>query len=114
MLSDFGACSRTSLAGAAKLIGLPGKDGVDGSQVEGLFHSGQIDALRNYCLSDVAQTAFVFLRYKLLSGAIDKDRYVEAARALLSHMETDPRMTRLVEHIDTSRLLLADTDPPPA
>ena len=30
----------TSLDGAARTIGLPGKDGVDGSQVEGLFNAG--------------------------------------------------------------------------
>jgi len=68
VLSDHGAARMTSLDGAARLIGLPGKDGVDGSQVEGLYHAGQIEALRHYCLSDVAQTAFLFLRYRLVAG----------------------------------------------
>src|SRR4029077_9114920 len=54
VISDHGAAKMTSLDGAARIIGLPGKgkDGVDGSQVEGLFHAGQIEALRHYCLSD--------------------------------------------------------------
>ena len=69
----------TSLDGAARIIGLPGKDGVDGSQVEGLFHAGQIEALRRYCLSDVAQTAFLFLRYRLVAGDLDRDGYRHAA-----------------------------------
>ena len=79
VLSDHGAARMTSLDGAARLIGLPGKDGVDGSQVEGLFHAGQIEALRHYCLSDVAQTAFLFLRYRLVAGDIDRDGYRRAA-----------------------------------
>ncbi|HEY0711968.1 MAG TPA: 3'-5' exonuclease [Polyangia bacterium] len=71
-LSDHGAARMTSLDGAARLIGLPGKEGVDGSQVEGLFRAGQLDALRRYCLSDVTQTAFVFLRSRLLVGQVGR------------------------------------------
>jgi len=40
VLSDHGAARMTSLDGAARLIGLPGKDGVDGSQVEGCSTPG--------------------------------------------------------------------------
>ena len=79
VLADYGAAKMTSLDGASRLIGLPGKDGVDGSQVEGLYQAGQLEALRHYCLSDVAQTAFLFLRYRLVSGAIDRDVYRRVA-----------------------------------
>lgn len=105
-LSDHGAASRTSLAGAAKLIGLPGKDGVDGSQVEALFEAGQLEALKAYCLSDVVQTAFVFLRYRLLAGAIERDAYKAAARGLWSSVLADGRFSRLIENTDQARLLL--------
>jgi 3'-5' exonuclease len=105
-LADHGAARMTSLAGAAKLIGLPGKDGVDGSQVEGLFHAGQIDALRQYCLSDVAQTAFLFLRYRLLVGQMDRAAYAKVTADLLAAVEADGRLARLVEAVDRKRLLL--------
>ena len=105
-LSDHGAASRTSLAGAAKLIGLPGKDGGDGSQVEGLYQAGQMEALKAYCLSDVAQTAFVFMRYKLLVGSLDKDGYKKAARGLWDALIADGRFTRLIESTEQARLLL--------
>jgi predicted PolB exonuclease-like 3'-5' exonuclease len=108
VLSDHGAARMTSLDGAARLIGLPGKDGVDGSQVEGLFHAGQIEALRAYCLSDVAQTAFLFLRYRLVSGSIDRDTYRRAASGLLAAMETDGRFGRLLDAVERPRLLLGD------
>jgi 3'-5' exonuclease len=106
ILADHGATRMTSLHGAARLIGLPGKDGVDGSQVEALFRTGQIEALRGYCLSDVAQTAFLFLRYRLLAGLLDKPTYTQAARGLLETIAADPRLASMVGHIDRGRLLL--------
>jgi 3'-5' exonuclease len=108
VLSDHGAAKMTSLDGAARLIGLPGKAGVDGSQVEGLYHAGQIDALRRYCLSDVAQTAFLFMRYRLVSGMLDRDQYRTAATGLLGVLEADGRFPRLLDGIDRQRLLLGD------
>jgi 3'-5' exonuclease len=109
VISDHGAARMTSLDGAARTIGLPGKqDGVDGSQVEGLFHAGQLDALRRYCLSDVVQTAFLFLRYRLVSGDLDRDGYRHAASAMLATLETDGRFGRLLDGLDRRRLLLSD------
>jgi len=109
VLSDHGAARMTSLDGAARVIGLPGKGDVDGSQVEGLFLAGQIEALRHYCLSDVAQTAFLFLRYRLVAGDIDRDHYRRAAAGLLATLETDGRFGRLLDGVDRRRLLLEET-----
>jgi predicted PolB exonuclease-like 3'-5' exonuclease len=106
VLADHGATRMTSLHGAARLIGLPGKDGVDGSQVEALYRTGQIEALRGYCLSDVAQTAFLFLRYRLLAGQLDRSTYTQAATGLLATMGADTRLAPLCQHIDRPRLLL--------
>jgi 3'-5' exonuclease len=106
VLADHGATRMTSLHGAARLIGLPGKDGVDGSQVEALFRTGQLEALRGYCLSDVAQTAFLFLRYRLLAGLLDRPGYVSAATALLASIAADARLAPLVARIERPRLLL--------
>jgi 3'-5' exonuclease len=108
VLADYGATRMTSLHGAARLIGLPGKDGVDGSQVEALFRTGQIEALRGYCLSDVAQTAFLFLRYRLLAGLLDRAAYTQAATGLLSAVTADPRLASLAAHVNRNRLLLEE------
>jgi len=108
VISDHGAARMTSLDGAARTIGLPGKGDVDGSQVEGLFNAGQIDALRRYCLADVTQTAFLFLRYKLVSGDLDRDGYRFAASAMLASLETDGRFGRVLDGVDRRRLLLSD------
>jgi predicted PolB exonuclease-like 3'-5' exonuclease len=109
VMADFGAARMTSLDGAARLIGLPGKVGVDGSQVEGLYRAGEIDKLRRYCLSDVAQTTFVYLRYKLISGDLARDLYTKAATDLLAALEADGRFADLVTRVDRPRLLLSDT-----
>jgi hypothetical protein len=108
VLADFGAARMTSLDGAARLCGLPGKVGVDGSQVEGLYRGGQIDLLRRYCLSDVAQTTFLLLRYRLVSGDINRDSYRKAATDLLAALEADGRFAPIIDGIDRARLLLSD------
>lgn len=104
--ADHGAAKMTSLDGAARLIGLPGKDGVDGSQVEGLYNAGQIEALRRYCLGDVAQTAFLFLRYKLLVGELGRTEYTAATTALLDACAADARLEKMAAGADRERLLL--------
>jgi hypothetical protein len=108
VLSDHGAARMTSLDGAARLIGLPGKDGVDGSQVEGLYNAGQIQLVKNYCLMDVTQTAFVLLRYRLLQGALDRDSYRRVAQGLYDALVADGRVMPVLERIDQQRLLFAE------
>ena len=49
-LSEHGAARVGSLDAVARVIGLPGKVGVDGSQVEGLYNAGQLQLIKNYCL----------------------------------------------------------------
>jgi len=91
-LADHGATRSGSLDAVARLIGLPGKVGVDGSQVEGLYQSGQLADIQKYCLADVAQTALLFLRFRLLQGQLPPDRYHDAAAALLDALAADERV----------------------
>jgi predicted PolB exonuclease-like 3'-5' exonuclease len=108
-LSDFGATRPARLDVMAKLIGMPGKVGVDGKDVGPLIHKGRVEEVRDYCLCDVVQTAALFLRVELLRGAIDRPKYVTAARALLRHLSTHPRVhAALWEHIDLERFLLGE------
>jgi predicted PolB exonuclease-like 3'-5' exonuclease len=107
-LGEHGAVHNLGgLDAMARLIGLPGKVGVDGSQVEGLYNAGQLELIRNYCLSDVAQTAFLFLRFRLLQGMLSVERYRDVAAALLAELAGDARLAPLAERVDRGRLLLA-------
>ena len=107
-LALHGAARRAvSLDSAARLIGLPGKLDMDGSQVEALHAAGEHGAIRRYCLADVAQTALLLLRYHLLQGQLDRPRYRVAAAGLLRALERDGRLEpTLFAHIERDRLLL--------
>jgi predicted PolB exonuclease-like 3'-5' exonuclease len=81
-LTNFGA---VSLAGGMnlllKMIGMPGKSGVDGSMVQEYFETGRLQEIHRYCRNDVVQTYFLFLRVALLRGEIDEQLYRAASDA---------------------------------
>ena len=106
-LADHGAAKSSSLDDLARLIGLPGKIGGDGSQIDGLYRAGQIETIRNFCLGDVAQTALLFLRFRLLQGVLPRDQYLEITAALMDELRADSRLTELTSAIDGARLLAA-------
>jgi 3'-5' exonuclease len=106
LLSEHGAARSGSLDSIVPVIGLPGKVGVDDSQVEGLYHSWQLQLIKGYCLMDVAQTALVLLRYRLLQGALDRDSYRRVAGALFDGLAADGRLQPVLDCIDKPRLLL--------
>ncbi|WP_428267217.1 3'-5' exonuclease [Haliangium sp.] len=106
-LADHGATRYGSLDALARLIGLPGKQGTDGSQIEGMYRSGRIDDIRRYCLADVAQTALLFLRFRLLQGLLDRERYRDLAAALTSALGADARLREFMRAVDGERLLSA-------
>ena len=76
----------------AQLLGLPGKLGMDGSQVWDAFIAGRIADIRNYCETDVVNTYLVFLRFQAMRGALTHDEYTtrcERVRATLER-STEP------------------------
>jgi len=110
LLSHHGAARYTSLDAASRLIGLPGKfEGVDGSKVEGLYRAGELARIQRYCLSDVVQTGFLLLRFKLLQGRLNSGAYRQAALRLLRALQQDGQVDALLSRCDRERLLLGTT-----
>jgi len=72
LLTNYGA-SRFSggLNLAANLLGKPGKMEVEGYMVQDLYNDGRLDEINDYCRCDVLDTYFVFLRSRVLAGALD-------------------------------------------
>jgi len=71
----------------AKLIGFPGKLGMDGAQVWGAYLEGRLREIRSYCETDAANTYLLFLRFQLLRGVFDSAQYqreIELVRATLT------------------------------
>ena len=74
LISNFGAARLSGgLNLLANLIGKPGKVGVDGSQVQGMFDRGESTEINDYCRCDVLDTYFVFLRTRVLLGKLTLD-----------------------------------------
>ncbi len=66
----------------AVLCGLPGKLGMDGSKVYGAWKAGEIEAIRNYCETDVANTYALFQRFQLIRGNLTADAYAREVQML--------------------------------
>jgi predicted PolB exonuclease-like 3'-5' exonuclease len=90
-LTNYGAVRiRGGLDLLLKMIGMPGKGAIEGSQVQGLYEAGRMDEIHRYCRSDVIQTYFLFLRVELMRGKIDRPAYErarESASSFLAELE---------------------------
>ncbi len=69
----------------AKLMGLPGKLGMDGGAVWQAWLDGRIDEIRDYCETDVVNTYLVYLRFQKMRGVLSaaehdaEESFVKAA-----------------------------------
>lgn len=87
VLSGFQNRGRVSLANMACLLGLPGKLGLEGSQVWQAWQRGEVAAIRRYCETDVLNTWLIYLRFALLRGQLARalyDEELERVRTYLS------------------------------
>ncbi len=77
VLAQFQPRVYAPLDAMAKLCGLPGKLGMDGSQVWDAYRRGEINAIRAYCETDVVNTYLLYLRFLLLRGVLDAPAHAE-------------------------------------
>jgi predicted PolB exonuclease-like 3'-5' exonuclease len=76
VLSGYQPKASAKLDQIAVLLGLPGKMGMDGSQVWDAYRAGRIAEIRNYCETDVLNTYLVYLRFQLMRGCIKPSELV--------------------------------------
>ena len=103
LFTNFGAGKATGgLNLLANLIGKPGKTGIDGSQVQDMFERGEVEAINDYCRSDVLDTYFVFLRSRVLCGQLTIEQEQEIVANTKSWLETQakdsPAYTHYLKH----------------
>ena len=77
-LAEFGAAPRPSLDLISKLLGLPGKTDIQGSQVEDLYLQGERGRIKDYCMEDALSTYHIWLTMKLVRGELTDEKYREA------------------------------------
>ena len=87
VLAKYNGRANAPLDELAKLCGFPGKLGMDGSQVWKAWMSGQQEAVRAYCETDVVNTWLMYCRFRLIKGELDVTAYeqeVQLVRDTLS------------------------------
>ena len=89
LLTGDGASTAAPLDLYAKLVGLPGKEGVAGEDVQTLYSAGALGEIAAYCMTDVVQTWLLFLRWRLVEGSLTPDGYedsIASARVALPNL----------------------------
>ncbi|MGC2166289.1 MAG: 3'-5' exonuclease [Gallionella sp.] len=77
LLAMYTGRANAPLDELAKLIGFPGKLGMDGSKVWEAHQQGRLDEIRNYCETDVVNTYLVFMRFQMMRGVLSRASFVK-------------------------------------
>lgn len=87
----------------ATLLGYPGKMGMAGDQVWSAYQEGKLNAIRNYCETDVLNTYLVYLRFEQIRGHITAEAYQQASHELRHYLkqENKPHFNEFSEHWHT-------------
>lgn len=101
-LSDYKACAAMSLDDIALALGLPGKIGGHGSEVEGMVQAGEIEKVRAYCEGDCLNLFALYVRWALLSGRTDLAGHNAALESLVEYLEAErdgrPHLGEFLDH----------------
>jgi hypothetical protein len=87
-ISNFNAIKMNGgLNMLAKVIGKPGKMSTKGNEVYGLFKEGRIKDINDYCIHDVLDTYFVFLRTRVMIGELSLSKEQELVKNTKKYIE---------------------------
>jgi 3'-5' exonuclease len=99
VISNYGAVRLTGgLNLMASLIGKPGKSGMDGSQVQDMYHAGKVQEINDYCRCDVLDTYFMFLRTQVLMGKLKLDDEQTLVRETREWLEQQAKTNAAYAH----------------
>ncbi|MEE8342574.1 MAG: 3'-5' exonuclease [Gammaproteobacteria bacterium] len=90
VLAAYQVRAHAPLDEIATLLGFPGKMGVSGAGVWDQFLAGEIEAIRNYCETDVLNTYLIYLRFELIRGHLSEKQYqseCQQVRELLKELD---------------------------
>jgi 3'-5' exonuclease len=92
VMANQGATKSTKLDMMASAIGLPGKIGACGSEVQSLYEAGQIERIRSYCECDLLNLYGLYIRWCLVTGRIGIEAHDTAFSDLASYLEKGKAM----------------------
>ena len=90
LLAMYQGRANAPLDDMAQLCGFPGKLGMDGSKVWDAYQNGEIEAIRNYCETDVVNTYLVYLRFQLMRGQLNQAAYEREIALVRDTLNADP------------------------
>lgn len=91
VLAGYEGRASAPLHEIATLLGFPGKLGMAGGDVWERWLAGDIQAIRDYCETDVLNTYLVFLRFQMLRGRLTESGYATACRRVRDLLQADGR-----------------------
>ena len=91
VLAAYQARAYVSLDEIAVMLGLPGKLGMDGSKVWDAYLNGEIQAIRDYCETDVLNTYLVFLRFQLMRGQLNPGTYQAECQRVRKNLQAEAK-----------------------
>jgi predicted PolB exonuclease-like 3'-5' exonuclease len=91
VLAGHQARAGVPLEEMALLLGLPGKLGMHGSLVWQRFLDGEVEAIRDYCETDVLNTYLVYLRFELVRGHLSEAAYERECDTVRTALAGDDR-----------------------
>ncbi|MGH8274986.1 MAG: 3'-5' exonuclease [Gammaproteobacteria bacterium] len=97
VLSHFQLRGAAPLDEIARMLGLPGKAGMHGSEVADAWLADEIEAIRNYCETDALNTYLVWLRFECVRGRLSREDYAKRMETLRGKLATDAAHPHLVE-----------------
>ncbi|MGE3919484.1 MAG: 3'-5' exonuclease [Gammaproteobacteria bacterium] len=100
IFSGYQARASAPLNQIAQMLNFPGKMGMHGSLVYEYFQRGEIEAIRNYCETDVLNTYLVYLRFQLIRGQLNQSSYQNKCLQLRMMLESENKvhLNEFLEH----------------
>lgn len=112
LLTNFGATFRSKLSDICSALGMPGKMDVDGSKVSDMIADGKQQDVDSYCLCDVAETAWLLIRFLHLRNIIPSVANFNLIHGIKSAClaKQDKMLEKLVAETNIDRLSLEEQE----
>jgi len=91
VLAGYQLRANAKLDEIASMLGFPGKMGMSGAKVWDAYQAGEIEAIRNYCETDVLNTYLVYLRFELIRGHLTPETHEQELGLLRDTLAQDER-----------------------
>jgi predicted PolB exonuclease-like 3'-5' exonuclease len=87
LLAMYSGRANAPLDAFAKLLGFPGKLGMDGGEVWNAWQRGEAAAIRDYCETDAVNTWLVYLRFMKMRGVLTAAQYDQEIALVRQNLE---------------------------